>query len=259
MLTGEERERYARQRMLPEIGEAGQQKLKDAKVLVIGAGGLGSPALLYLAAAGVGTLAVCDGDTVDRSNLQRQILHGTRDLGQKKVTSAKETLADLNPNIQIIAHDCFISPGNILELIAGYDFVLDCTDSYAAKFLINDACVLSRKAFCHAGVSRFYGQLMTVVPGAPCLRCLFPKVPPRQAEQGIVGAAAGVIGALQAMEAVKYITGAGNLLTGALLAYDALEGEFTRTALPKHPNCPICGSHPGITKLRQETCLIPNA
>jgi len=255
MLTGEERERYARQIMLPEIGEAGQQKLKDAKALVIGAGGLGSPAALYLAAAGVGTLGICDGDVVDRSNLQRQILHGTRGLGRKKVTSASETLSDLNPAIQIAIHDCFAGPENILGIIAKYDFVLDCTDSFGAKFLINDACVLAGKAFCHAGVGQFFGQLMTWTPGTrtPCYRCVFRRLPPPQAPQGVMGAAAGVIGCLQAMEAIKYITGAGKLLAGVLLACDALEGGFQRITLPKAaPDCPICGETPAITELKRE-------
>jgi len=247
MLTQQEQERYSRQTMLPEIGAEGQRRLKNAKVLIIGAGGLGSPAAMYLAAAGVGALGICDSDIVVLSNLQRQILHGTRDLGQKKVISAGKTLADINPDIQIVTYDCRAEADNIQELIAGYSFVLDCTDSYASKFLINDACVKARKAFCHAGVAEFGGQLMTWVPGinvpgtsVPCLRCIFPKIPPAAPKQGIVGAVAGVIGSLQAMEAVKYITGAGQLFTGAILTYNALEGGFRRVSLPNAAQeCPV--------------------
>jgi molybdopterin/thiamine biosynthesis adenylyltransferase len=269
MFTEEELERYARQIILREIGAAGQQRLKNAKVLVVGAGGLGSPAALYLAAAGVGTLGVCDGDAVERSNLQRQILHGTRNLGQKKTLSASETLTELNPNVRIVTHDCFAEPENILEIIAGYDFVLDGTDSFAAKFLINDACVLAGKAFCHAGISQFFGQLMTWAPGAnargtrtPCYRCVFRKIPPPMAtcRQGVMGAAVGVVASLQAMEAIKYITGAGELLVGALLAYDALGGVFQRVALPEAaPDCPVCGAKPTITELRKDNYLPPVA
>jgi len=237
--------RYTRQIILPEIGQAGQEKLKRARVLIIGAGGLGSPAAFYLAAAGVGTLGLCDGDTVELSNLQRQILYSTRDLGRKKVTSAHKTLADINPNMQIIVHDCFAAPEHIAQLISRYDFVLDCTDSYASKFLINDACVTAGKPFCHGGAAQFCGQTTVWLPGigAPCCRCFFREVPPQRGKQGILGAAAGVIGCLQAAEAVKYITGAGKPLTGALLFYDALEGGFHRVALPKAaPDCPVCGA-----------------
>jgi len=245
MLTDEEKERYSRQTLLREIGPEGQEKLKNARVLVAGAGGLGSPVAMYLAAAGVGTLGICDGDTVDRSNLQRQILHGTGRLGQNKVTSAQATLADINPNIRIVAHDCFLGPENAPQIIADYDFVLDCTDSFESKFLINDACVRVGKPFCHAGVLQFCGQLMTWLPGRglPCYRCVFRKAPPpaSPAEKGVLGAAVGVIGCLQAMEAVKCITGAGRPLTGVLLTFDALQGDFRQIVLPgAAPNCPVC-------------------
>jgi len=245
MLTEEEQERYSRQILLREIGVDGQEKLKRARVLVIGAGGLGSPAAMYLAAAGVGTLGICDGDAVDRSNLQRQILHGTGRLGQKKTLSAQSILADINPDIQIVVHDCYVGPENIRQVIENYDFVLDCTDSFAAKFLINDACVSASKPFCHAGVLQFHGQLMTWLPGRglPCYRCVFREIPPPTpaAEKGVLGAAVGVIGCLQAMEAVKYATGAGQLLTGVLLTFDALQGDFRQIALPKAaPDCPVC-------------------
>jgi len=251
MLTGEEQERYSRQILLREIGPDGQEKLKAAKVLLIGAGGLGSPAALYLAAAGVGTLGVCDGDTVDLSNLQRQILHGTSRTGQKKTASAQATLADVNPNAQIVTHDCFAGPENIAILIENYDFILDCTDSFEAKFLINDACVRAGKPFCHAGVLQFHGQLMTWLPGRglPCYRCIFRDIPPPTpaAEKGVLGAAVGAIGCLQAMEAVKFITGAGQLMTGALLTVDALQGDFRQIALPKAAReCPVCGKVIGV-------------
>ena len=245
MLTGEEKERYSRQILLREIGPEGQEKLKSARVLLLGAGGLGSPASMYLAAAGLGTLGICDGDTVDRSNLQRQILHSTGRLGQKKAASARATLADINPDIQILIHDCFAGPENIVGIIEGYDFVLDCTDSFEAKFLINDACVRAGKPFCHAGAAQFSGQLMTWLPGRglPCYRCIFREAPPPMAaeDKGVLGAAAGVIGCLQAMEAVKFFTGAGTLMTGVLLTFDALQGDLRQIALPKAaPDCPVC-------------------
>ncbi|MCL2494267.1 MAG: HesA/MoeB/ThiF family protein [Oscillospiraceae bacterium] len=246
MLTGEEKERYARQISLCEIGPEGQEKLKASKCLVIGAGGLGSPAALYLAAAGVGTLGLCDGDAVERTNLQRQLLHNTGRIGQKKTASARETLASLNPNARIILHDRFAAPGNIDEMIAGYDFVLDCTDSFEAKFLINDACVRAGKPFCHAGVLRFQGQLMTWLPGLgfPCYRCVFREIPPKPAaDRGVVGAAVGVVGCLQAMEAIKYVTGAGRSLAGVLLSFDALRGDFRQIALPEAArDCSVCGT-----------------
>ena len=246
MLTTEEQARYSRQVLLPEIGAEGQEKLKCAAVLIIGAGGLGSPAAMYLAAAGVGTLGLCDGDTVDVSNLQRQILHKTNRIGQKKTTSAQTTLAGINPDVKIITHDCFVTQENAAQIIENYDFVLDCTDSFTSKFLINDACVAAGKPFCHAGVLQFHGQLMTWLPGRglPCYRCIFREEPPAQeAEKGVLGAAVGVIGCLQALEAFKYITGAGELLTGTLLTFDALKSGFRQVILPKAArDCPICAA-----------------
>lgn len=262
MFSENELERYSRHILLREIGIGGQQKLKNAKVLVIGAGGLGSPAAMYLATAGVGTLGLCDGDSVDLTNLQRQILHGTHNLGQVKTESARETLSDLNPEIQIRTHRLFAAPETILSLIAQYDFILDGTDSFGAKFLINDACVIACKPFCHAGASKFSGQLMTWVPGAgaPCYRCVFKEIPPPMAtcKQGVVGAAVGVIGCLQALEAMKYFTGIGTLLTGTLLTFDALSSEFLRVQLPRAlHNCSVCGKEPCITTLREETYTPP--
>lgn len=245
MLTIEEQERYARQILLREIGQEGQEKLKNARVLVIGAGGLGSPAAMYLAAAGVGVLGICDGDAVELSNLQRQILHGTDRVGQQKTASAQATLAQLNPNVQIVTHNHYIDSENIRQMLQSYDFVLDCTDSFGAKFLINDACVRARKPFCHAGVRQFHGQLMTWLPGRdlPCYRCVFREAPPPEPPEakGVVGAAVGVVGCMQAMEAIKCITGAGRPVAGALLVFDALEGDFRQIALPKAAHdCPVC-------------------
>ena len=253
--TNEQMERYARHIILKEIGVKGQQKLLSGKVLIIGAGGLGAPAALYLAAAGVGTLGIVDADEVDLSNLQRQIIHATSDIGRLKVLSAKDSMEAINPEVKVHAYHEWVASDNILQLIEGYDFVLDGTDNFPAKFLINDACVLSHKPFSHAGIIRFQGQLMTYVPGAgPCYRCIFKEPPPRDAvptcrEAGVVGAMAGVIGCLQALEAVKYLTGAGELLTGSLLTFDALRMHFHKVRLPgRDTHCAVCGDAPTITR-----------
>lgn len=249
-------ERYGRHMILEEIGLKGQKKLLNAKVLIIGAGGLGSPAAMYLAAAGVGTIGIADGDAVDLSNLQRQILHGTEDVGKPKVVSAKETMTGLNPDVTVNTYHTVVSSENILQLIADYDFIIDGTDNFQAKFLINDACVMAKKPFSHAGVLRFQGQLMTYVPGqGPCYRCIFENPPskdavPTCAEVGVIGVMPGVIGCLQAMEAVKYITGVGQLLTGAMLTFDAIKMEFRKVAFSKaNCDCAVCGEHPTITTL----------
>ena len=256
MLTSQEQERYARQIMMPELGEAGQETLKRSRVLVIGAGGLGSPAAYYLAAAGVGTIGIADADEVDLSNLQRQIIHSTDDLGKAKVQSAKETMEAINPDVKVITYRTFVDSESIMDLIKDYDFIIDGTDNFPAKFLINDACVMAKKPFSHAGIIRFKGQLMTYVPGeGPCYRCIFKDPPPKDAvptckQAGVIGAMGGVIGSLQAMEAIKYLLGVGDLLTGYLLTYDALTMEFRKIKLPKHvKNCPVCGEHPTITEL----------
>jgi len=210
---------------------------------LIGAGGLGSPAALYLAAAGVGTIGICDGDVIELTNLNRQILHSTGRLGHAKTKSAKTTLANLNPEIRIDIHEGFATSESIQVLITGYDFILDCTDSFAAKFMINDACTRADKAFCHAGVAGFSGQLMTWLPGigAPCFRCIFRAPPTGPQNKSVIGASVGVVGCLQAMEAIKFLSGAGKLLTGTLLSCDAFEGEFLRVALPAaDQNCPAC-------------------
>ncbi len=254
--TNEQLERYSRHIILKEIGVKGQKKLLNAKVLIIGAGGLGAPAALYLAAAGVGTIGIADADEVDLSNLQRQVIHTTADIGKPKVESARETMEAINPDVKVVTYHEFIASDNILDLIRDYDFILDGTDNFPAKFLINDACVMAKKAFCHAGIIRFKGQLMTYVPGqGPCYRCVFKNPPPKDAvptckQAGVIGAMAGVIGCLQAMEAIKYLTGAGELLTGKLLTYDALTNSFHTIKLPgRVPGCPVCGDHPTITEL----------
>ena len=254
--TNEQLERYSRHIILKEVGVKGQKKLLNAKVLIIGAGGLGAPAAMYLAAAGVGTIGIADADEVDLSNLQRQIIHATEDVGKPKVQSAKETMNRMNPDVTVNTYRTFVSSENIMDLIEPYDFIIDGTDNFPAKFLINDACVMAKKPFSHAGIIRFQGQLMTYVPGqGPCYRCVFKNPPPSDAvptckQAGVIGAMGGVIGSLQAMEAIKYIIGKGDLLTGSLLTYDALKMEFRRIRLPKNTDsCPVCGKHPTITTL----------
>ena len=262
--TNEQLERYSRHIILKEIGVKGQKKLLNAKVLIIGAGGLGAPAAMYLAAAGVGTIGIADADEVDLSNLQRQIIHSTADVGKAKVQSAKETMQAMNPDVKVNTYRIFVDSETIGELIKDYDFIIDGTDNFPAKFLINDACVMAKKPFSHAGIIRFKGQLMTYVPGeGPCYRCVFKNPPPKDAvptckQAGVIGAMGGVIGSLQAMEAVKYITGVGELLTGKLLTFDALKMEFRTVKLPKRvPNCAVCGDEPTITELidyEQQEC-----
>ena len=254
--TNEQLERYSRHIILQEVGVKGQKKLLNASVLIIGAGGLGAPAALYLAAAGVGTIGIVDADEVDLSNLQRQVIHTTNDVGKAKVKSAAETMEAINPDVTVKTYRTFVDSSNIMDLIKDYDFIIDGTDNFPAKFLINDACVMAEKPFSHAGIIRFKGQLMTYVPGeGPCYRCVFKNPPPKDAvptckQAGVIGAMGGVIGSLQAMEAIKYILGQGKLLTGSLLTYDALDMEFRKIKLPKNTcNCPVCGDHPTITKL----------
>ncbi|MCH4039419.1 MAG: molybdopterin-synthase adenylyltransferase MoeB [Eubacteriales bacterium] len=263
--TNEQLERYSRHIILKEIGVKGQKKLMNGSVLIIGAGGLGAPAAMYLAAAGVGKIGIADADVVDLSNLQRQVIHTTNDLGKPKVESAAETMRAINPDVEVVTYQEFISAANIKDIIKDYDFVLDGTDNFPAKFLINDACVMLKKPFCHAGIIRFKGQLMTWTPesGAPCYRCVFKNPPPKDAvptckQAGVIGAMAGVIGCLQALEAVKYLTGAGELLTGKLLTFDGLTMNFHTIKLPpKGDGCAVCSDHPTITELidyEQATC-----
>lgn len=251
----EELERYTRQLILKDIGVKGQRKIKDGKVLVIGAGGLGSPAIMYLAAAGVGTIGIADADCVDLTNLQRQIIHTTDDLGIPKVESAAATVKALNPNVNVETYQEFVSSENIKEIIEPYDFIIDATDNFPAKYLINDACVLCEKPFSHAGILRFEGQLTTYVPGeGPCFRCMFavpppPELSPTCKQAGIIGAVPGVVGSLQAVEAIKFLTGAGELLVGKLLIVDLFTMEFHTVNMPREDSCPVCGKNPTITTL----------
>lgn len=253
--TNEQLERYSRHIILQEVGVKGQKKLLNASVLIIGAGGLGAPAALYLAAAGVGTIGIVDADEVDLSNLQRQVIHTTNDVGKAKVKSAAETMEAINPDVTVKTYRTFVDSSNIMDLIKDYDFIIDGTDNFPAKFLINDACVMAEKPFSHAGIIRFKGQLMTYVPGeGPCYRCVFKNPPPKDAvptckQAGVIGAMGGVIGSLQAMEAIKYIIGKGDLLKGKLLTYDALKMEFHTIKLPKDDHCAVCGDEPTITEL----------
>ena len=265
-LTDQQLERYSRHITLKEIGVRGQKKLLAAKVLIIGAGGLGAPAAMYLAAAGVGTIGIADCDSVELSNLQRQIIHTTDDIGKPKVQSAAETIESLNPDVEVITYHEYVSSKNIAAIIAEYDFIIDGADNFPTKFLINDACVLGHKPFCHAGILRFEGQLMTYVPDvSPCYRCIFEAPPPKDAvpscrEAGVIGAMAGIIGTMQALEAVKYITGQGELLTGSMLVFDGLKMEWRKVKLPKRNSlCPICGDSPTIKELfdkEQQACSL---
>ena len=243
-------ERYRPHLLLSDIGGAGQRRLRDARVLVIGVGGLGSPVALYLAAAGIGTLGLADADVVDLSNLQRQIIHTTPDVGRLKVNSAADRIALLNPDVTVRRHPAFVDADNIAALLADYDFVVDGTDSFAAQFLINDACVAAGVPFSHGGVSQFRGQTMTVLPGrSACYRCVFGAPPDEDglapcARQGILGAVAGMLGTIQAAEALKFLTGTGELLTDALLTFDARTMAFRRVAVKADDHCPACAGQP---------------
>ena len=255
-LTDAQQERYSRHIILREVGGKGQKKLAHAKVLLIGAGGLGSPAAMYLAAAGIGTIGLVDGDVVDLSNLQRQILHSTDTLGQPKVESGRQTLSALNPEITIKIHHHQVDADNILELVAEYDIVLDGSDNFSTRFLVNDACFFAKKTLVSASMFRFEGQLTTIKPhaGFPCYRCLYPEPPPAGLvpncqEAGVLGVLAGTMGILQATEAIKEILGLGETMADRLLIYDALEMKFRKVARPKDPACPLCGHNPRIKDL----------
>lgn len=244
--------RYSRHLALREIGVSGQEKLKAAKVLLVGAGGLGSPAALYLAASGVGTIGVIDNDRVDVSNLQRQVLYDTRSVGRPKADAAKERLLALNPEIELVSHPVELRAANVREIFAGYDVVLDGTDRFNTRYLSNDACVILRKPLVSAAIHRFEGQAMTYVPGqAPCYRCLFPEPPadglvPNCAEAGVLGVLPGVMGTIQATEAIKVIVGVGEPLLGRLLTYDALAMRFGEFRFTRRKDCAVCGEHPTI-------------
>ena len=248
--------RYARHIILPGIGGDGQRKLMDAKVLVVGAGGLGSPAATYLAAAGVGRLGLVDFDHVDVSNLQRQILHGTSDVGRPKVASAADRLSELNPNVTVTTHDTLLSSANAFEVLGDYDIVVDGTDNFPVRYLVNDATQLLGKPLVYGSIFQWEGQASVFLPGQdnPCYRCLFPEPPPPGtvpscAEGGVFGVLPGIIGSMQAVEAIKLILGVGESLAGKLVLYDALRNEFTTVKLRWDPDCPVCGKHPTVTEL----------
>ncbi len=241
-------QRYSRHILLREMGGIGQAKLKAAKVLVVGAGGLGSPLALYLAAAGIGTIGLVDADIVELSNLQRQIAHGVANLGQLKVASAAESLTRINPLVEVITHAQRLGPENVEQLIADYDLICDGTDNFTTRFLVADACVAAKKTLVSAAVLRFEGQISTFKPhqGGPCYRCLYPEPPPEGlvppcSEAGVLGAVTGVMGTMQATEVIKEIAGIGQSLSGYLLVWDALAAEFRKIRLRKDPACPICG------------------
>ncbi|MBI4576657.1 MAG: HesA/MoeB/ThiF family protein [Planctomycetes bacterium] len=257
-LTDHDAVRYVRNLTLAGFGGVGQARLRAARVLVVGAGGLGSPAALYLAAAGVGTLGLMDDDVVELANLNRQVLHGTADLGRPKVESAVDRLRSASPDCVLETYRERLSAGNALAIVGRYDFVVDGSDGFGTKFLVNDACVLAGRPYSHAGVVRLEGQMTTVLPRrGPCYRCIFPEPPPPGSaatcqEAGILGAVAGVLGTLQAGEAIKVITGAGSPLSGQILTYDAREGSLRLVRFERDPDCPSCGERPRITGLVEE-------
>ena len=245
-------DRYSRHIIMDDVGPAGQAALLDAAVLVLGAGGLGSPVLQYLAAAGVGPLEVADDDAVELSNLQRQTVHGTDDVGRQKVQSAAEFVESRNPDVDVRPHDVRVDPGNVEDLIAGYDFVVDASDNFRTRFLVNDACTLAGVPFSHGAIFRFEGQVTTFAGGdGPCYRCLFPEAPPEGtvpdcSTAGVLGVLPGTVGSIQATEAVKWVLGEGDLLDGRLLFYDAAAMEFESVPVAKRPGCPVCGDDPAI-------------
>jgi adenylyltransferase/sulfurtransferase len=265
-LSNDEILRYSRHLIMPEVGMEGQIKLKNAKVLMVGAGGLGAPLGLYLAAAGVGRIGIVDFDVVDFTNLQRQVIHGTKDVGKKKLDSAAESMKDINPNVQIDRYEVAITSENAFDIISGYDMVVDGTDNFPTRYLINDACVILKKPNVYGSIFRFEGQsTVFATKDGPCYRCLYPEPPPPGlvpscAEGGVLGILPGIVGLIQATEAVKLILGTGEPLIGRLLLYDALAMKFRELKLRRNPECPVCGDHPTITKLidYQQFCGIPS-
>ncbi len=254
-MTKDEQLRYSRHLLMPEVGAEGQRRLNAARVLCIGAGGLGSPAALYLVAAGVGKIGIVDLDDVDLSNLQRQILHGTKDVGRKKVESARDRLREMNPHIDIELHECRFSSNNALDLVSGYDVVVDGSDNFPTRYLSNDVCVWAQKPNVYGSVFRFDGQATVFAPhlGGPCYRCLFPEPPapgtvPNCAEAGVLGVLPGIIGMIQAIETIKLILGLGETLVGRLLHFDALKMKFREFNVRRDPQCPVCGAQPTITE-----------
>jgi adenylyltransferase/sulfurtransferase len=254
-LSKDEILRYSRHLIMPEVGMDGQLKLKQAKVLAIGAGGLGSPLALYLAAAGVGKLGIVDFDVVDFTNLQRQVIHGTHDVGRPKLDSARETIAQINPNVEVVSHEARLTSENALEIFKDYDIIADGTDNFPTRYLVNDACVLLGKPNVYGSIFRFEGQASVFyAKEGPCYRCLYPEPPPPGlvpscAEGGVLGVLPGIIGCVQALETVKLILGRGQTLIGRLLLFDALGLKFRELKLRKNPDCPVCGTHPTVTKL----------
>lgn len=263
--TDEQIRRYSRQIVLPGVGGKGQMKLLNAKVFLVGAGGLGSPAAVYLAAAGVGRLGISDSDRVDLSNLQRQILHHTHDLGRLKVVSAAEAIADINPDVEVVQYPVRLSSENIIDIITDYDIVVEGSDNFPTKYLVNDACFLAGKPNVHAGIFRFEGQVTVFRPGTGCLRCIWPTPPPPGLvpscqEAGVLGALPGIVGAIQATEVIKLILGLGEPLVGSLLVFDALGMEFHKARSNHRLDCALCGNNPTIKELidYEQFCGIPS-
>ena len=263
--TEEQLIRYSRHILLPEVGGKGQKKIAQARVLIIGAGGLGAPAALYLAAAGVGTIGIMDADVVDLSNLHRQVIHHTDDLGRPKVESARRKMTALNPDVRVLAYHEALDADNAADRFGAFDCVLDGTDNFPAKFLINDAAYFARKPLIHGGILRFEGQMFTIVPGqSACYRCIFPAPPPSGLvptcqEAGVIGPLAGVIGTLQATEALKLILGIGRPLTDRILKYDGLRAQFRTVPIRKNPRCPLCGEAATITTLSAQAAPVCDA
>lgn len=254
-LTVDEVRRYSRHLIIPDVAMAGQQRLMNAKVLCVGAGGLGSPALMYLAAAGVGTIGIVEFDTVDESNLQRQIIHGQSDIGKSKAESAKEKISEINPYVQVITHEVRLDNSNVKEIFSQYDIIVDGTDNFATRYLVNDACVLLKKPYVWGSIYRFDGQASVFwAEYGPCYRCLYPEPPPPGmvpscAEGGVLGVLCATIGSIQTTEAIKVITGVGEPIIGSLMIYDALEMSFRKIKVRKDPNCPLCGDNPSQSDL----------
>lgn len=253
--TEEQIERYSRHIILEEVGGRGQKKIRDAAAFIVGAGGLGCPAGYYLAAAGVGKIGIADADTIEISNLQRQIAHNTKRIGMSKADSAKATFEDLNPDVEVITYKERLTSKNIIDIIKNYQIVIDGSDNFPTRYLINDACVMTKKPFISGSILRFEGQVTTIIPNdGPCYRCLYESPPPRGlvpscAEAGVLGVLPGVIGAIQATEALKIILGKGEILKGELLIYDALKMSFKKRRIPKNPDCPVCSEIPSIREL----------
>ncbi len=262
--TEEQIDRYSRHIILPEVGGKGQKKLLESKVFLVGAGGLGSPAAFYLAAAGIGKIGISDNDDVDFSNLQRQILHSTKDVGRPKVQSAKETIADLNPDVEVVPYTERLNSENIIDIIKDYDVILDGSDNFPTRYLVNDACVMLGKPLSHGSIFRFDGQATTILPGqGPCYRCLYETPPPPDLvpscqEAGVLGVIAGIIGVIQATEVIKLVLGKGNILNGKLLLYDSLNMDFKKLNIQRNPACPMCGENPTIKELidYEEFCQV---